>query len=419
MTKVLILADDFTGALDVGAQFVQSGTRIKVINDNENLNVEKALSETDILVIHTNSRHVSADTAFQRIRNICEKVEALGNKDVLIYKKIDSALRGCIGTELAAVLNGGKYDRLFFVSAYPKLNRVTQSGRQYIDGVLVTESPFASDPLNPATSAYIPDILQKSGVSVYLVPENQVLKQLDISPKGIYVFDATTDERLQQIALWMEELKEPYAVAGCAGFAKYLPNISACTEKKEINPPKIGGALIVLGSIHLQTIQQIHISEADGYEVIRVTKFPDFSKETYVPKAEEVMSILERFNQGEHLILTTNSLDIEQQEAKDNHWVECAMNTANSFGKLIAALFESGFNGVLIISGGDTLYGILTALESKGIEPLSAVEEGVIFAKMDTKFGQQYIVTKSGGMGSDNVFQKIEAYLQGIIQRRI
>ena len=111
MTKVLILADDFTGALDVGAQFVQSGTRIKVINDNENLNVEKALSETDILVIHTNSRHVSADTAFQRIRNICEKVEALGNKDVLIYKKIDSALRGCIGTELAAVPNGGKYNR--------------------------------------------------------------------------------------------------------------------------------------------------------------------------------------------------------------------------------------------------------------------------------------------------------------------
>lgn len=417
MAKILILADDFTGALDAGAQFVQSGARIKVINDNEQLNIGKALSETDVLVVHTNSRHASADTAFRRIQRICEKVDESGNKNVLLYKKTDSALRGCIGTELSAVLKDGKYERLFFVPAYPKLNRVTQNGRQYIDGVLVNESSFASDPLNPVTSSYLPDILQKNGVSVYLVPEDQDLKQLDISPKGIYVFDATTDERLQQIAFWMEELREPYAAAGCAGFARYLPGMSGCPERKEIKPLKIGRPLIVLGSVHSQTIRQIHTSEAWGYEVINVTQFPDFNKESYAPKAEEVTPILERFNQGGRLILATDELDMGRRDAGDDQWIECAMNTANSFGKLIAALIGSGFDGVLVISGGDTLYGVLTTLEGNGIEPLSAVEEGVIFARMDTKFGQQYIVTKSGGMGSENVFQEIETYLLDIAQK--
>ena len=63
MLKLLIVADDFTGALDSGVQFASGGAKVKVITDS-NYDLTKA-SELDVLIFDSETRHEKPDTAYK------------------------------------------------------------------------------------------------------------------------------------------------------------------------------------------------------------------------------------------------------------------------------------------------------------------------------------------------------------------
>ncbi len=413
ITKLLILADDFTGALDAGVQFVGSGARIKVFSDTELSHAFEQLDDADVLVLQTNSRHSDPAQAYDAIYRICREVCAQESIPLLIYKKTDSALRGRIGAELDAVLSGGKYDVLFFVPAYPKLNRITRGGTHYVDGVPVSESAFASDPLNPVSMSYLPDVIhQYTNCPVRVVSEEQDLSAMDIVQRGIYVFDATSDERLRDVAEWMRDLEIPFAAAGCAGFATYVSNLFSFPKRPRKIAISDATPLVVLGSLHSLTLQQMRNGQKNGYEVISVTDYPGFKsdKDFSMPQGE-LERIIGLYRQGKKLILMTNETSVPWQHGDEDGWEAEASLIATNFGKLIGELMGAGFSGVLAISGGDTLYGVLTSLGCTSVEPLEEIEYGVVLAKVSTRYGERYIVTKSGGMGSEDVFCKIADYL--------
>ena len=96
MIKILIIADDFTGALDTGVKLAAFGARTKVLTDTElNLTAE---TDTDVLVLCAPTRHVSPEEAYRVIRRITEQAVRAGVE--CIFKKTDSALRGNVGAEL-------------------------------------------------------------------------------------------------------------------------------------------------------------------------------------------------------------------------------------------------------------------------------------------------------------------------------
>src|SRR5688572_23056519 len=92
---LLILADDLTGANDVGAQFAKCGIRSIVL-------VEPDLPELptgyEVVVVNTESRHVAPHVAAERVRRIAELGLRAGARH--FFKKTDSTLRGNIGPEL-------------------------------------------------------------------------------------------------------------------------------------------------------------------------------------------------------------------------------------------------------------------------------------------------------------------------------
>ena len=63
-----------------------------------------------------------------------------------VYKKTDSALRGNIGAERSAVLDGSGEKCLSFIPALPGMNRITVGGVHYIDGV-----PVGSERVRPGS----------------------------------------------------------------------------------------------------------------------------------------------------------------------------------------------------------------------------------------------------------------------------
>ena len=156
MIKVLVLADDVTGALDAGVKFSDAGLKTKV-------SLLPKIEETDtgasVLVLCVPTRHETPETAYRQVRALSARA---AEKHIgCIFKKTDSALRGNVGAELAAVLDGSGEHELFFIPALPAMNRVTINGIHYINGVPVHESVFGDDPFEPVTESYIPALLEK------------------------------------------------------------------------------------------------------------------------------------------------------------------------------------------------------------------------------------------------------------------
>ena len=144
MILLLILADDFTGALDTGVQFAACGISTRVIVGEV---TDFSAYQADVLVVDTETRHLPPDTAACVVAHLTKNALEAGIR--FLYKKTDSALRGNVGAELAALFQASHSRQLPFLPAFPQIGRVTRNGIHYIDGVPVAESPFGNDPFEP------------------------------------------------------------------------------------------------------------------------------------------------------------------------------------------------------------------------------------------------------------------------------
>ena len=172
MLLLLIIADDFTGALDTGVQFAAYGAATRVMVKDQ---VDFASCDAQVLVVDTETRHLPPEKAYQIVEELTRAACRAGIR--YIYKKTDSALRGNIGAELAAVLQASNNRQLPFLPAFPQNGRTTRDGIHYVDGVPVTESPFGVDPFEPVRHARITELLAEQTVTR---PSNTFWKRHDM-----------------------------------------------------------------------------------------------------------------------------------------------------------------------------------------------------------------------------------------------
>ena len=113
MVKLLILADDFTGALDTGVQFSGKGIRTQVVVSSHWVEPD---SDCDVMVIDVETRHVPKEKAYEIVYNVCQQAVKYGIR--CFYKKTDSALRGNVGSELQAAADAVSEKNIVFVPAF-------------------------------------------------------------------------------------------------------------------------------------------------------------------------------------------------------------------------------------------------------------------------------------------------------------
>ena len=93
MVKLLIIADDFTGALDTGIQFVNKGIATQVFTK-----MPEAIGDidetTEVLVIDSETRPMPAAKAYDAVKNITGWAKAI--KIPIIFKKTDSCTYPCL-----------------------------------------------------------------------------------------------------------------------------------------------------------------------------------------------------------------------------------------------------------------------------------------------------------------------------------
>src|SRR5215207_2154334 len=112
---VAIIADDLTGAADTGVQLVRFGYRTAVFFRA----TEVLADDLDAVAFDTDSRTMPAGFAAKRV---LDAAHAAGGARI-VYKKLDSTLRGNVAAELAAALGVLHPDCVIVAPAFPAAGR--------------------------------------------------------------------------------------------------------------------------------------------------------------------------------------------------------------------------------------------------------------------------------------------------------
>nr|WP_256478537.1 four-carbon acid sugar kinase family protein [Notoacmeibacter sp. MSK16QG-6] len=127
--RVFIVADDLTGALDSAATFAEHGARVRVACTPDNL-TEALASPADVVAVATGTRELSESDARDVVTSVARH---LAEHKGLLFKKVDSRLKGNIAAEIDALIPSEK--TLFFNPAVPKLDRYCMDGAVVGSGI--------------------------------------------------------------------------------------------------------------------------------------------------------------------------------------------------------------------------------------------------------------------------------------------
>ncbi|MCB1384619.1 MAG: hypothetical protein KDJ29_18240 [Hyphomicrobiales bacterium] len=152
--KFLIIADDLTGALDSSGVFATHGLTVLCATSPRLLN-EALERGPDVVSVSTNSRELSEAEAVRRMARVLSVIGAHNAYgDALIFKKVDSRLKGHVAAEIVDLAAGS--GRTLICPAVPKLGRFVRNGAVCGAGVAV---PIAIAERTGCSSADIPDAL--------------------------------------------------------------------------------------------------------------------------------------------------------------------------------------------------------------------------------------------------------------------
>ena len=418
MIKLLIIADDFTGALDTGVHFSQCGAITHVITGNR-FDIANYCDSCDVLVVDAETRHVSAEKAYANVYDIV--AQAMTLQIPHIYKKTDSALRGNVGAEIAAVLDASKEDAIPFMPAFPQMERNTIQGIHYIAGVPVDQSVFGKDPFEPVRHSRIPELISEQ--TLWPVQSYPAISVGDELPKerGIWVFDASCLEDLVSVGNCLKKAHRLHIMAGCAGFGAVLPSLlSLDAGIPRPVPPLDSEFTIICGSVNPITISQILYAKDHGAQHKWLTPEQKLDPNYWdslqgKEKLQELNQILEIYPLR---ILDTNDWDNNTKTvdyaAQNNMTIQDVRKAVSgTIGHLVSQLFSHPKIGTILITGGDTLRQCMDYMGVHGIEPLCELDSGVVLSRFEYSGVTRYVISKSGGFGSEDLFIRLSEKISG------
>lgn len=392
MIDLLIIADDLTGALDTAIQFSKRGIKTVVFLRPE-VNWNAIAADTRVAVVHTDSRHKSPEQAYQVVQACVQS--ACAHKVPILFKKIDSALRGCIGAELQALADNGENEILSVLPSYPAGGRLCKDGIQYWNGVPITDTAYGKDPLEPVCTSSIQQILkEQTGYPVYLVHDGEGF----VLRAGINIFDAQDTDTLRARCRELLRAPKPLLLAGCAGLADALAAELGWAAEKMPALPQSERLLLVCGSLHQVSRTQITHAQKMGY--------PLFTLQSMEQQTKMGEDIVNAFSCSPVVMLQTGA-DAGQISAEQGR--ACSLRVAAVAG----AAYRCAAPMAIAVFGGDTLLAIAGSMFQDGLYPCAELAPGIpVSVARDHEGNQMLLISKSGGFGEENVIDQITAYLQ-------
>ena len=373
---IAVIADDFTGAAEIGAIGLRFGLTAEVQTQFH------PDSKADLLVIDTDTRSCTKEQAATKVEKVFKQLQKLCPE--WIYKKVDSVMRGHILAELTALLSASNRQRALLAPANPSMGRTISNGRYFIDSRPLNETDFANDPEYPATSS---DALKLLGSSQTI--STCVLQSDQAAPKhGIVVGEAETN---QDLLSWTQEANDQTILAGAADF------FAAILEAKDfhVKPPKAEPKffkdktalfLCASGSTHSQrAVQQ---AQSHG---IPISKMPPqlfqgrpSSDESLQQWADDALTALKKHSK---LVVTIDRPIAENREL--------ALKLRHHIADLAANILSRTSIDGLFIEGGATASAIVRRLNWTRFFPSTELAPGVVKMRIEQR-PHPYLTIKPG-----------------------
>jgi uncharacterized protein YgbK (DUF1537 family) len=366
-----ILADDSTGAADAGVEFAQAGWRTRSLRHDWQAH---HLAGAEMIVIDTSSRTTEIETARTAVHQAVTRLRQVGSE--VVYKKIDSTLRGALGVELDAVLTACGQSLAVVSPAFPAAGRTLVDGVLRVDGVPVAHTPAGRDPRTPVYESHLPTLL--SGQSQRRVhhfprppggfdPTALAAQWRKLPPASLAVVDAADESDLAQIAAAAGfHPRGELLLCGSAGLARPWARRLAQRIRRQV--------LVICGSLHPLARQQLHALQ----------------------------------QQGGSLAFTL----LATPEGLPSHAAthQAAQTLA---AEAVGWLAQHAVSAVIVI-GGDTLEALLAAAGANGIDLEQPFFGGMALGRIaGGPWAGLRIASKAGGFGQEDTILHAAGYLCG------
>lgn len=351
--RILIVADDLTGALDSAVGFAARGWCVNVAHSPDA--VTPALAQaSDVLAINTASRELDEAAAVAQVTRALSCLAP--DMFRIVLKKVDSRLKGHIASETAVVARWSGRARQVVCPAIPAMGRTVRGG-----------------------------LLQGHGID----------RPVAVAPRcgeGCVVADAGHDGEIDALVadapegpLWVGARGLAFALARRCGVGR--PDIAT------VHAP----LMIANGSRDRVTLAQI---AAIGDRVPLVAapdgQAPDgqiFDGQTFNGQAPE----------------QTVSADALVVTITDGGGAKTGAQAALCFAQSVVRIARDMRPASLLLCGGESAYATLDQLGIHSLQVIAELRAGLPLCLVQTPWGPVRIVTKSGGFGGADLLAQVLA----------
>src|SRR4051812_413015 len=385
--RVLIVADDLTGAMDSAGPFAARGVETWVVAMPMRCDAA-LLASARVVSINTETRHLSATAAAARVR---ETVRHLGCDGFnIVVKKIDSTLRGNVVAETLALMDASGRREAIVAAAFPAQGRTVRDGVVYVDGKPLADTAFARDALSAPPLMPLQEVFAaaQAGLRVKVVGAADAFT----GATDVWVADSATDADLCAVVKTVVSRTGRMLMVGSAGLTQALASACFDAQPQTARPHNISGTVVfAVGSRAARSAEQVEALAAEGHtEIVRAPngRLPA----TEIPVAQNIVL---KATSGE----AGNERDAESVAAElARHAIDIADRTQAQ---------------VLVATGGDTAIAILAASDNPALQVLGDLMPGIPYARIKLAGKPLWLVTKAGGFGARDTFRDVARGLRG------
>jgi uncharacterized protein YgbK (DUF1537 family) len=358
--REFFLADDLSGALDAAAAFHHAGRRVRIV-----LSAGDCLAADDAVTgVTTETRNAPPAIAADVVAATIARGQAQGAR--LVYKKIDSTLRGPVAAEIAALAQRLPGTRILLAPANPAVGRTVRDGVLLVHGVPVGETEFARDPVSPVREGNLHRLLGGAGGAAVVVADAGSAADLEAA---VARMDAAGGA---WVAVGSGALARPVAARGMRGARP-----AGATAGVSVTP---GPILLLGGSAHAGNRTQAET-------LWRERRVPVHELRLAEPAAAvAAVSGSLRSGPGASLLV----------EAARGDSAAVLRTLTGAAAAIIAA---TGANRIFA-TGGETAFALCGALGIATLEFEAELEPGLSLSRARTARGDMRFAIKPGGFGT-------------------
>lgn len=425
MAHTVVIADDVTGANDIGIMYAREGLDTLVYSywDKRDGDYE----DCDVLIVDTDSRFDTGENAYKKVAGalslfLKEEVKQYINKQCSVF-------RGNIGAEFDAMLDVLNQDFAVVVLGFPDNGRTTLHSLHYVFGTLLEESQFSRDPVHSMNRSDLRVILGSQTsrpvgaihYEVYDRGEDAVKEALkEARARGGYcIMDVRDNCDLEFLA---GILKDEKVICGSSALSGYLAKVQDFPKRRrELAGHRILSNKIfcVAGSLTPQTVGQTGYLREKGYPVFELDTRRLLEQGSRESECRRLTEAVEKLYETSEFVMI-HSMN-RPEMVKETKRIAAEKGIDNTG---VSALVSDVLSGIaesvvktceirkIIVCGGDTSAALCARLGIGGMQVQKEIETGLPTCQ-SVKAPYYQLVLKSGSFGSPEFIEKAILKLTG------